>query len=151
MLGARKITRALLPVKYSSSSSPAASPVVWMAFWWQASTMAVRRALSGSTPKPSWMHLTNAAKAGGDVVVCLFLLSVELPKDTVPVEPMGFETSRPMGPMGLTPVGFESRPMGLTPMGDGSKPMGFEAGSGGSAVGVRRSEEHTSELQSLRH
>src|ERR1039457_463252 len=118
MLGARKITRALLPVKYSSSSSPAASPVVWMAFWWQASTMAVRRALSGSTPKPSWMHLTNAAKAAGDVVVCLFLLSVELPKDTVPVEPMG----------------FESRPMGLTPMGDGSKPMGFEAGSGGSAV-----------------
>ena len=96
--------------------------------------MAVRRALSGSTPRASRIHPTNAAKSDGDVVVCLFLLSVKLPKDTVPAEPMGFETSRPIGPMGLTPVGFESRPLGLTPMGSGSKPMGLEAGSGGAAV-----------------
>ena len=93
--------------------------------------MPVRRAWSGSTPRASWMHLTNAARTVGDVVVCLFLLPEKLPIDGVPARPMGFEASTPMGPMGAAPVGFDSRPMGVTPMGAGSKPMGVEPGSVG--------------------
>src|SRR5579863_2821466 len=123
------MTRALLLVKYSSSSSPAGSPVVRIAFWWQDSMMPDSRAVSGSTPRASRMHRTNAVNVDGDVVVCLFLLSLKLSKDTVPPEPMGFETSRPMGPLGAPPVGFDSRPLGVTPMGGGSKPMGVDAGS----------------------
>jgi hypothetical protein len=80
------------------------------------------------------MQRTNAVKAAGDVVVCLFLLSVKLPIEEVPPEPMGFEASRPIGPLGVAPVGFESRPLGVTPMGGGSKPMGVDAGGSGPVV-----------------